>query len=105
METNDIILNTDGSLIEDNGDFRTGDNANNLIFYNVVSHLGHFRTAPLLGGQLDLFLNADILPTVIERTLRSTLANDIFPNAEVDAKDFPTIVINKEIVISASGDN
>lgn len=99
METHDIILNDGQISVNADGDFSTGDNTNNLIYYNVVSHQGHYRAAPLVGAGIDNYLNASILPTVIERKIKSSLKLDIFGEAEVNARDFPKIVINKNLVI------
>ena len=99
MAINDIILTIDGQVQEQNGDFLTGVNDNNLMYYNVVSHKGHWRTAPTIGAGVDKYLNASILPTVIERDIKSNLKNDVFGSAEVNAREFPKIVINRELVI------
>lgn len=104
MATNDIILDSDSNLQALNGDFVTGENDNNLILYNVVSHVGHWRTSPLIGGAIDEYLNSNTPASLIERNLKSSLSRDIFSKAEVNAKNFPDIVINKTIVIS-NGNN
>lgn len=98
--TDDIILDENSDFINDNGDFKTGANDNNLIYYNIVSHEGHYRTAPLLGFGLDRFLNANVISTSIERDIKSKLAADIFPRASVDASNFPEIVVNKTLVLN-----
>lgn len=103
--TNDIILDENSNPQELNGDFVTGENDNNLIYYNVVSHLGHWKNAPLIGGGIHTYLNGNTAPTLIERNLKSSLSRDIFPFAEVNAKNFPDIVINKTIVISTNGND
>ena len=105
MDTFDIILDSSGELIEKNGEFFSGENDNNLIYYNVISHKGHYRTAPLLGVGIDTYLLSNVLPTVIERDIKSNLANDIFPRSDVNARDFPTIIINKNLVISTNGND
>lgn len=104
METFDIILTTDSGLIEVDGDFFTGENDNNLMYYNVVSHQGHFRTSPTLGAGVDSYLNENANGEIIARNIKTALAADIFDNAKVDASNFPTIIINKELVIS-NGDS
>ena len=104
MATFDIILDDESNPQEINGDFVTGENDNNLIYYNVVSHVGHWKTAPLIGGAIDEYLNSNTPAALIERNLKSSLARDIFALAEVNAKNLPQIVINKTIVIS-NGNN
>jgi hypothetical protein len=105
MATHDIILDSNGSFIAKDGDFLQGDNTNNLMYYNIISSVGHFRSAPLLGVGITNYLNQDILPTVIERNIKSSLANDVFPKANVDASNFPEIIINKEIIINVNGND
>jgi hypothetical protein len=104
MSTFDIILDDDSNPQELNGDFVTGENDNNLIYYNVVSHVGHYKTAPLIGGAINEYLNSNTPAALIERNLKSSLARDIFPNAEVNAKNINDIVINKTIVFSNGND-
>ena len=103
--TNDIILDADSNPQELNGDFVTGENDNNLMFYNVVSHVGHWKTSPLIGGAVHSYLNSNTPAALIERNLKSSLSRDIFSKADVNAKDFPDIIINKTIIISTNGND
>lgn len=96
METFDIILDSDGELIEENGDFKTGDNANNLIRYIVEANKGEYKEYPELGVGVLTYLNGIKNIQEIERDIINELKSDVFPEPDVDMEDYPsTIKINK----------
>lgn len=98
METFDIILDADGELqVTSDGDFVTGDNANNLIYYLLVSYPGHYRTAQNsnVGIGIQSYLNSAKTRSQIETAITRGLKNDVFPRPLVDASGFPEIIVNK----------
>jgi hypothetical protein len=95
METFDIILDG-GELIEENGDFKRGDNANNLISYIVQANNGEYKEYPELGVGILTYLNGNKNIQEIERDIINELKADVFPDPDVDMDDYPsTIRINK----------
>ena len=98
MSTFDIILDANSDFIEENGDFKVGDNDNNLIFYNVVAHKGHYRTSPTIGVGIDKYLNSAISESIIKADIKRNLKLDIFPNPDIDITEWPTIRINKVVI-------
>lgn len=98
METFDIILDSDGEFIESNGDFKMGDNANNLIRYIVEANKGEYKEYPLIGAGILRYLNGNKNIQEIERDIINELISDVFSNPDVDVDDFENGVIrvNKE---------
>jgi len=95
METFDIILDDNG-LQEVNGDFKQGDNANNLIKYIVSANKGEFKEFPSFGVGINLQLNGTTNIQEIERSIIDQMISDVFPDPDVDMEDYPsTIRINK----------
>jgi hypothetical protein len=96
METFDIILDSDGELIPENGDFKTGDNANNLISYLVQANKGEYKEFPEIGVGIETYLNGIKNIQEIERDIINELKADVFPDPDVDMDDYPSIIrINK----------
>lgn len=97
MATFDIILDENG-LIEANGDFKTGENDNNLISYIVQAAPGDYKEFPTLGVGIDQYLNGNGNAQQIESNIIEQISSDApFPNPDVDMEDYPsTIKINKQ---------
>lgn len=95
METSDIILDASG-FQEVNGDFKTGDNANNLLSYIVQAHPGAYKEFPTLGVGIDSYLNGTENIQQIQSNIIQQISSDKpFPNPDVDLEDYPsTIKIN-----------
>lgn len=99
METTDIILDNAGELQAVNGDFKQGDNANNLIRYIVEASKGHYKEFPLTGFGIHNYLNSNTNAQIIRRNLKVELTSDVFPNPFIDVSGFPSeIIINKEVL-------
>lgn len=98
METYDIILDSDGELQEVSGDFKKGDNANNLLSYLIQANKGEYKEYPLLGMGINNYLNDTKNPQQIKRDIRVQLSADVFPDADIDISEFPTIKINKTVI-------
>lgn len=98
METFDIILDSTGSLQENNSDFKTGDNANNLIRYIVDANKGQYKEFPTLGVGIDRYLNGNKNIQEIERDINNELISDVFTEPDVDLSDYETgiIRVNRE---------
>jgi len=95
METFDIILDENG-LQEVDGDFKQGDNANNIIKYIVNANKGEFKEFPNFGVGITLQLNGSKNIQEIERMIIDQLISDVFPDPDVDMSDYPsTIKVNK----------
>ena len=97
MGTFDIILDDDG-FIEVNGDFKTGENDNNLISYIVKAAPGDYKEFPTLGVGIDQYLNGIGSAQQIESNIIEQISSDKpFPNPDVDMENYPsTIKINKQ---------
>lgn len=96
MENFDIILDSDGELIEVDGDFKTGDNSNNLIRYIVEANKGEYKEFPQLGVGVLRYLNGNKNIQEIERDIINELKSDVFQDPDVDLEDYPSIIkINK----------
>ena len=99
MATFDIILSTNG-FEEVDGDFKAGDNANNLLNYIVIANKGEYKEFPLLGVGIDRYLNTSLNVQQIETNIIKELKSDVFLDPDVDMIDFEEnniISINKEI--------
>ena len=95
METFDIILDENGFIAVD-GDFKKGDNANNLIYYLVQANKGEYKEFPEVGVGIDKYLNTTVNPQQIESDILKVLTSDVFSDPDVDMSDYPsTININK----------
>lgn len=92
----DITLdpNTQEIIADENGDFLIGDTSNNTILYLIASNPGDWKQYPLVGVGIYNFLQAVISPAQIEQSILKQLTADIFPNPTVNAKAFPTIIVN-----------
>jgi hypothetical protein len=97
MGTFDIILDENG-FIEVNGDFKTGENDNNLISYIVLANKGEYKEFPTLGVGIDRYLNGTENIQQIESNIIQQISSDKpFPNPDVDMSEYPsTIKINKQ---------
>lgn len=92
MATFDIILNKDGELIAENGDFKTGLNDNNLIRYNVQSFPGEYKEFPLSGIGISRYLNSNVNIQIIKAAIIQGLKADVFPAAKVNLKEYPNVI-------------
>jgi hypothetical protein len=92
----DIVLdpNTQEIQASESGDFLVDDTSNNTILYLVVSNPGDWKQFPLVGVGIFGFLQAITSPAQIEQAILKQLKADIFPNPTVNAKGFPTIIVN-----------
>ena len=95
MATVDIILEENADIIVENGDFKVGDNDNNLIRYIVEAIPGQYKEFPVLGINITKYLNAPVNPQTLQRNIRTNLEADVFTRPLIDVNDFPTVVINK----------
>lgn len=98
METYDIILDDDGELQDVNGDFKAGENDNNLLRYLVEANKGEYKEFPLAGVGINLYLNSNKNPQQIKRDIKVQLIGDVFPNPDIDISEFPTIKIDKTVI-------
>lgn len=88
----------DADLIELNDDFKTGDPENQCIYYLIASSPGHWKEFPTIGVGIWNFLQGTQGVQEIQRAIRVQLQNDIFRRPLVDARDFPTIIVNSVVV-------
>jgi hypothetical protein len=77
------------------GDFPVGDASNLLQYYLIYSAPGHIKEFPLVGANASQYVNGQYNAASIERSIRSELTKDVFPEAWVDASQFPIIKTNK----------
>jgi hypothetical protein len=98
MAVYDIILDDSGELLDSNGDFKAGNNDNNIIRYIVVAHKGEYKEFPLLGVGIEQYLNSTANISTIAREIKNQLKSDVFSSPLVDISGFPdTIKIEKDI--------
>lgn len=95
METFDIILDSDSEFINSGGDFKSGLNDNNLIYYAIVSKPGDEKEFPLKGSGAEKYLLGKSDAQIIKRDFISQLTADVFTKPQVDVSEFPKININK----------
>lgn len=93
----DILLDSTENLQDDgNGDFKTGDASNQLMYYIVKSGRGNWKEFPLVGVGIEGYVNSDIGQYDLEQLIKGQLRTDVFLKAIVDASNFPSeIIINK----------
>lgn len=101
MATFDIILDSDQNFIEKDGDFLTGANDNNLIFYLISANKGNWKEFPLLGAEITKLLNGNENPQEIERRIIEALTSDVFPNPDVDMTEYPPTINVNGVVFDA----
>lgn len=102
METYDIILDNNGELQEVNGDFKQGENDNNLIRYIVQATKGQYKEYPLLGVGIEIFLNSNKNQQQIQREIRLQLISDVFPNPDIDVTEWPNKIRINKVVFNAT---
>jgi hypothetical protein len=98
METFDIILDSSGEFQDSNDDFKSGDNANNLIKYIISANKGEFKEAPSFGVGITLQLNGIKNIQEIERDIRNELISDVFPDPDIDMGEYPAIIRVNSVV-------
>lgn len=76
------------------GDFIVGSPLNDYIYRIVMSSPGHWKNNPSVGVNIWLFLNAPSNPDQIVAVIKKQLIADVFTSPQVDASEFPIIVVN-----------
>lgn len=94
----DIILDTDAQLLSFDGDILQGDGVNQHLLYLIASAPGHWKEFPLVGVGIYNYLQGTVSPLRIERDIIAQLKADVFPNPLVNARDFPTIIVNNIVI-------
>jgi hypothetical protein len=96
MAYSDILIDpSTNRCLAVNGDFPIGDASNLLQYYLIASAPGHIKEFPLVGANASQYINGQSTPASIERAIRSELTKDVFPDAWVDASQFPIVKTNK----------
>lgn len=81
-----------------NDDFKVGDPENQYIHYLIESSPGAWKEFPPIGVGIWRFLQGTQSPQEVQRAIRVQLQNDVFPRPMVDARRFPTIIVNSVVV-------
>ena len=88
----------EADFILDGEDFKAGDPENQYIHYLIASSPGHWKEFPTIGVGIWKYLQGTQGPQEIQRAIRIHLENDIFKRPLVDARNFPTIIVNSVVV-------
>jgi hypothetical protein len=92
----------DMEFVAINDDFKTGTADNNYAEYIIASSPGHWKEFPTIGVGIYNYIQGTQSPQVLQRNIASGLRADsnIFTNPSVDVRNFPTIIVNKVIVVN-----
>ncbi len=90
----DILYNTDGTIKEKDGDFDFGVADQFLMEDILLASPGHYKEFPVLGANVERYVNARVNVQTISRNIITALRVDIFKNPTVDLSRFPIMVIN-----------
>lgn len=84
MKAQDFLLDSDGDLRIENGDFVIGDSDQDHISDIMNSAQGWFKKFPLLGFNPYQYLNARVDPTDLNKNAKIQLKSDGYTNIIVD---------------------
>jgi hypothetical protein len=72
----DFLLDNDDDLLIENGDFATGESDNQSVYLVIKSSYGDWRESPILGANLQGFINSKLSDLQLKNKLKLALKSD-----------------------------
>lgn len=98
----DIEISADGTTWKDdgNGDFETVNRDVDIAADVLLTDIGGFKYAPLVGGAAKRYLNSSSQAAIIERNFKVALKAAGFKKPIVDVSNFPPeIGVNDDVIL------
>lgn len=89
----DVLLNSDGSIKEANGDFAVGDASSYILEDLLLATPGHYKEFPLQGANVAQYVNARANVQIITRDISVAMQQDVFLKPVIDLSEFPSKMI------------